>query len=507
MIKRVSLGIFIAIIVMSQQIDWVGQLKNKPVADARQYNFAIQSPSGTLTASTPATVTLAPVPLGVNGSDSLHYLYIPTCSGGAQTVLITGGTATSGSSTGTITFTPTNSCTAGWKIGSASAGIVEASYANPNGTINPSLGLSYVYAPITLNPPTTAQAILCLGWGSSLYNQSLTLNTIQISGANAVQVTNCTFNRVAGQTAGAEIQVGDGVTNNVNSRISGNQFGNPFNAIFVDSTIGLQVTDNSITYSNYGMLMRNVVNGQAGDTLVSGNLIIGAPGGSLAAIRYESGAGMRFVGNKVTVGSNYDLDFDCTASCDGVVQIVGNSLQNATTGVIRILNTSSSVSSNWVITGNEMSPGNTTGYNVSVAGATGSNVVTGVIISQNTLENGAVIIGANVKSVNVDSNTLQANGNTGFAIDTSASGSSASVQVTNNNIVDLWASGAYNISAQTLLIAPGCPSAGCPFAELPTSAAPGSIVAVGNATAGSSPCTSGATATIAHRVSGAWKCD
>jgi hypothetical protein len=97
-----------------------------PILNAALYNFAPQTPGGTLSAGVSKTVTLNPVPQGVNGTDSNHWLYIPSCSGGAQKVLITGGTAISGATTGTITFTPINSCIAGWTFTSGSAGIQEA---------------------------------------------------------------------------------------------------------------------------------------------------------------------------------------------------------------------------------------------------------------------------------------------------------------------------------------------------------------------------------------------
>lgn len=88
------------------------------------YAFS-QTPSGTLTGGTPATVTLAPVPLGLNAADVGHYVELPD-HGTAEAVLITGGTAVAGASTGTITFTPAHSHSAGFAITTASGGIAEA---------------------------------------------------------------------------------------------------------------------------------------------------------------------------------------------------------------------------------------------------------------------------------------------------------------------------------------------------------------------------------------------
>lgn len=83
--------------------------------------------SGSLSQTGNKTITLSPVPLGLNATNVNHYLYISGGGGGnAEVVLITGGTAVSGAASGTITFTTTQPHTDGWTIRSASAGIKEA---------------------------------------------------------------------------------------------------------------------------------------------------------------------------------------------------------------------------------------------------------------------------------------------------------------------------------------------------------------------------------------------
>lgn len=71
------------------------------------------------------TVTLAPCPLGVSGSDLFHYLYI-SGTGAPEAVLIAGGTCQSGADTGTIAFQARYSHPVGYSIGSASDGVQEA---------------------------------------------------------------------------------------------------------------------------------------------------------------------------------------------------------------------------------------------------------------------------------------------------------------------------------------------------------------------------------------------
>ena len=98
----------------------------RPTLDANFYNFSRIYPGGSLTAATPATVTLIPVPLGLNASDTSHYIRIEGGTGTVESVLITGGTAVSGAASGTITFTPANNHSGSWSISSCSGGIQEA---------------------------------------------------------------------------------------------------------------------------------------------------------------------------------------------------------------------------------------------------------------------------------------------------------------------------------------------------------------------------------------------
>ncbi len=101
---------------------------------ASTFNWS-RTPGGSLTAGAPATVTLTPVPLGVNGADTNHYVYISGGTGAAEAVLITGGTALSGTKSGTITFTPANNHTGAWTIASATGGLREAILAAATGGV------------------------------------------------------------------------------------------------------------------------------------------------------------------------------------------------------------------------------------------------------------------------------------------------------------------------------------------------------------------------------------
>jgi len=106
------------------------------------------------------TVTITPVPWGVNGSNSIHYLEIPANgSDGIEWVKLTGGTAVSGASSGTITFTSQYNHSAGYHIKSASTGVQEANYmlTQPTGKLKLDPDINYeCRAPIFLTVSDTA---------------------------------------------------------------------------------------------------------------------------------------------------------------------------------------------------------------------------------------------------------------------------------------------------------------------------------------------------------------
>jgi hypothetical protein len=97
--------------------------------DIRRYAWAYAFGTGAVTGSLAVagvkTVTLRPVPRGVNGSDVGHELYISGGTGTAEKVTITGGSAVSGASSGSIQFTTVNNHSGAWIIASATAGAQE----------------------------------------------------------------------------------------------------------------------------------------------------------------------------------------------------------------------------------------------------------------------------------------------------------------------------------------------------------------------------------------------
>lgn len=103
-----------------------GYVANEHDVKADIYNFHAQNPSGALIVGS-NTITLSPCPLGVNGTDVGHNLYITDVVANSEYGLITGGTCTSGAATGTVILTLAHSHSNGnWSIGSATGGGQEA---------------------------------------------------------------------------------------------------------------------------------------------------------------------------------------------------------------------------------------------------------------------------------------------------------------------------------------------------------------------------------------------
>jgi hypothetical protein len=121
-----------------------------PFIISKPYNFSAQ-PGGVLAVGN-NTITLAPVPFGVNGSDANHYLYISGGTGTPEAVLIAGGTAISGTSSGTVIVSCASTHTGTWTISSATAGIQEALNLLPagGGWVVVPAGNNVTYAKITL---------------------------------------------------------------------------------------------------------------------------------------------------------------------------------------------------------------------------------------------------------------------------------------------------------------------------------------------------------------------
>lgn len=159
---------------------------------SEDYKFEALIPGGSLTSGITNTVTLIPVPEGVNGTDVGHSLYISGGTGTAEAVLITGGTATSGSASGTISFIPANNHGGAWTIESATAGMQEAINLLPSGgkVKLPNVGIT-VYATTRVN--VNSVVIQGAGKGATIVTTSgfTTQDVFLFDGAST-----CQFNAI-----------------------------------------------------------------------------------------------------------------------------------------------------------------------------------------------------------------------------------------------------------------------------------------------------------------------
>lgn len=134
--------------VITAQLEYAAMWGVSPLG----YNFSI-APGGALTGGTAATITLPYGPLGTNGSDANHLIYLSGGVGSAEAVLITGGSCVSGTiGSCTLQFTPVNSHSAGYLVGSSGSGMQEA--LNAAGNVLLPVGNIAVHATIT--PPASA---------------------------------------------------------------------------------------------------------------------------------------------------------------------------------------------------------------------------------------------------------------------------------------------------------------------------------------------------------------
>jgi hypothetical protein len=124
------------------------------------YDFTALTPGGTLAAGL-NTVTVAPVPRGVNGSDTGHTLWVSAGTGTAEACTISGGTAVSGGTSGTLILSCANTHSGAWTLTSGTKGIKEALVASAGSgqTVNIPTGLKLLNA--TVNVTEEGAKIVC----------------------------------------------------------------------------------------------------------------------------------------------------------------------------------------------------------------------------------------------------------------------------------------------------------------------------------------------------------
>jgi hypothetical protein len=167
---RAALAASAAVVcAFSQQgVDYVTQIRNKPVTDARQYAYSFESSSGqvsgNLTVPGTNTLTFLTGPLGVTATAANRYVYISNGTGTPEAAHITGGTCTPLASNCTLIVTTVNPHTGFWTVSSPTFGVQEAIDAE-NSSVYVVDGNYSLYAPITLTTPGGQPVYLEFGYG------------------------------------------------------------------------------------------------------------------------------------------------------------------------------------------------------------------------------------------------------------------------------------------------------------------------------------------------------
>ena len=157
----------------------LSRVPTSPFVVSTFYDF-VQTPGGNLNPGT-NQITLVPVPLGINGTDQLHYLYISGGTGTPEAVMITGGTAVPGASSGTIFVTCVNSHSGSWTIRSATAGIQEAVNSLPGfGKVYIPTGNYNIYAGIYIPVAYTGTYFEGFGESATRLNIAANANNSQV---------------------------------------------------------------------------------------------------------------------------------------------------------------------------------------------------------------------------------------------------------------------------------------------------------------------------------------
>jgi hypothetical protein len=200
-----------------------------------------QTISSSLTSGSQATVTLTPCPVGIDTTSGAGYQVLLSGGGNSESVNIiaTSGGCTSGAASGTITFTPFYSYSAGYTISSASSGIQETINAACGTSSNPNLN-AQCNVTIPANGPYTG------GPGQSLNNYNVAGTIFFHSNQSALNGDGTSLNCTG---RGPCLQMGDRANSNdySSNAVKGLSFRSPTNFSSNPAYAGVHVTNTTVT--------------------------------------------------------------------------------------------------------------------------------------------------------------------------------------------------------------------------------------------------------------------
>ena len=405
--------------------DWL-TLANAPVWDARRYNFAPQSPGGTLTGGISNTIPWVPTP-GVQFNDTAHYLYISGGVGAAEAVLITGG------SNSTLTFTPANNHSGAWTISSATAGIQEAKQAagSAGGIVQLTAGTLTTYATIYIDTPIWLR-------GSSINASKISIaaqspHVVQIHHDHVV-VSDLYIDSSAGGRTGNGIELDSGFVEGRfdNLRVYNQSIGIDLNGAGWVSDVWMSANATGLRINSNEVHVRA---SQSNQNTSNGVVIAGGTGIYLV----DFTAAGNSVSNFIATGSPADIQMiGCVSSM--TTSGPGLDFSAATTAELTITNMLVETSG-----GNApaIKLGDITGLRILGSVITAANASPGIVFTKTAYE------------VNITGNKIEGGGSTTTAIDLSGASNAAWIVITGNTM-KTWTTGlaaGSNLAANGVVLA------------------------------------------------------
>lgn len=450
--NKFKLGLFAAVVLAflglaaTTQVDYNNQIKNIPHTQPQGFNFTPQTPGGSL-ASGNNTITMSPVPKGVNGTDTNHPLYVSGGTGTAEACTINGGSGTSGQSSGSIIINCSNTHSGAWTIQSATAGAREA-------LIFGGAGMTLFFPPATY----TFQASLTVdsasvhltGARNSILQAAANANLVQLirttNAATGFILDNLTLDGNRANNGTAQNPGAAGNTRNIYGVVSIGSAHSTIDKceIRFGQVNGVYLGDTSIAASDF-KLTNNYIHDNGGTINSSGfGTGIYLNGGSGTTI-----SGVHIIGNhfeniyNTVTGPGQSGAINGAATNDTVV--TGNYIKNNFNVIGGQISTGSTPAStcasndtNWTVSGNTVIQ--TTHF--------GGDITEGVevcgqfqTVAGNTfLGNGVggVVLDAGATDTTVSGNYISANGNVtagttyGIQVSGSASGATSRVVISGN---------------------------------------------------------------------------
>ncbi len=453
--------------------------------------FTPQAPGGNLVVGN-NTITLTPVPKGVNGTDTNHWLWVSGGTGTAEAVLITGGSGTAGQPSGQIIIQCANTHSGAWTIQTATAGIQEAVVAAGTGRIYLPAGTYNTHAPVTI---AAAFEIEGASRGSVyVQSNSPTQNIFYVNTPAAVHITAMTFYIAVARTAGSAIVLDGGTTG---AEIDDITFIGQYINVSIASAAAVSIHD---TYSAGTVLSGLVIanaSADTGDSTFYANTWDGS-NATGPGIAWSSGGGLRIINNKLLAFS-YAIDINAgnnVATSDFLISL--NSFESGLTGsngAIRVRATGTNVQLlNVQITDNQII---VTGPCIQILTPAQQIIIAGNLLQSVGANQTCIIISAALTQIH--NNRIGSGYPGSVGIDTTGiPGGATGAWAIENTMLNVVTP--YSVTALTVIVDH---SNALTFAQLPLNAGNGSSIYCSNGTA-ANPVAGGGTGCIAKKLNTIW---